>query len=343
MNDARVEFRDNDIKRQFFAELKEAAKAKSWKKLANCFGVSLKTFQSYLYGGFTVPGNLFSRFIENFPEEKKRFYSDNVNLKDKNWGAVLGGKRNYQLHPEIYEKGRKIAALRRKGKEETFDFDVPLSEDLCEFIGAFIGDGFTNRYGRHYWTELTGDINLDKEYLTNVLARNVFSLLGVNSTSRPNSGNNALRLIFHSKFLFKLLTERFKFPAGVKCYTVKIPEEIINAGGPLLYATIRGIFDTDGCVFFSQRKVYRKPYPRVTFQTASESLHSQVKEILSKEFSLYSYKNREKKKFAVDVYGHNQLKKWLRLIGFSNKRHLDRLNRFQDAKPWAGIEPATSC
>ena len=41
---------------------------------------------------------------------------------------------------------------------------MPLSEELCEFVGAVIGDGFTNVYGHLYQTQITGDKVLDFKY-----------------------------------------------------------------------------------------------------------------------------------------------------------------------------------
>jgi len=243
---------------------------------------------------------------------------------------LLGGKITASKHPEILERGRNIVLSKLRGKFRNYSLDIPLSKELCEFIGAFIGDGYTNKYNKRYLVELTGDKNLDIDYFTNILAKNICSILGINWSSTNHTNKNALRVFFHSKLLFKLLTERFKFPVGKKCYTVKIPEEILTAEEKFLYATIRGIFDTDGCVFFCQRKIYKKPYPRVTLQIASEPLYLQLSKFLAKEFSLYCYANRGKRKYVIDIYGHAQLEKWINLIGFSNKRHLDRIKEFRN-------------
>ena len=91
-------------------------------------------------------------------------------------------------------------------------------------------------------------------------------------------------------------------------------------------ATIRGIFDTDGCVFLDKRKAYKKPYPRVTLQSASIDLINQLEDYLSKDFNLYVNKsNRDGYRNYIEIYGHKQLERFLKQIGFSNKRHLNRL------------------
>lgn len=64
----------------------------------------------------------------------------------------------------------------------------------------------------------------------------------------------------------------------------------------LVRATIRGIFDTDGCVFIDKRKSYKLYYPRIALQTVSKDLYNQLVSYLSRHFSLYNTFN-EKDKF----------------------------------------------
>jgi hypothetical protein len=206
-----------------------------------------------------------------------------------------------------------------------FDKNMPLNKDLCEFIGAFIGDAFFNSYvSGKYIIQFTGDVKLDLEYYEKVItpiARRLFNDINPYILKK----DNVIRVNFFSKVLFIMLKDRFHMPVGKKVYKVKIPEEIIsNKDKSLLYATIRGIFDTDGCVFFDKRPRYKRPYPRITLHIANESLFLQIKEILNKEFKIYA-SERTKRKFYIEVYGHVQLQKWMSLIGFSNPRHLDKI------------------
>lgn len=225
------------------------------------------------------------------------------------------------------------------GERVEFDiWSVPLSGELCEFIGAFIGDGFTNAYGKHYFFEITGNSELDREYLFYLanMACRLFD--GIKPNFYRVKNKRAIRLRFHSKFLFRLFTERFQFHKGVKSHTVCVPEEILCSGEKNVFAVVRGIFDTDGCVFFDKRKIYKKPYPRITLQVVSRPLYLNLKEILGAYFKVHSAEL--KRAYCIEVYGHKQLEAWMSLIGFSNQRHL---NRIKDAvKPMGGIEPPTS-
>ncbi|MDP3728381.1 MAG: LAGLIDADG family homing endonuclease [bacterium] len=206
----------------------------------------------------------------------------------------------------------------------SFDPNMALNRELCEFVGAFIGDAFYNSYqpGK-YVIQFTGDANLDNGYYNNTITPITKKLFGMKPYIRKKK--NTLRVNFQSKILFYMLKERFQFPQGKKVYFVKIPKEIISGKKEFIYATIRGIFDTDGCVYFDKRSIYKKPYPRITLQIANEGLFLQLKALLSKYFEIYTSK-RTNRKFYIEVYGHEQLKKWMLMIGFSNPRHLKKIN-----------------
>ena len=92
-------------------------------------------------------------------------------------------------------------------------------------------------------------------------------------------------------------------------------------------ATVRGIFDTDGCVFLDKRDPYKKPYPRITLQLSSQKLINQLENHLSRNFKLYvNRNNRDGYRNYIEIYGHGQLEMFLKQIGFSNKRHLSKIN-----------------
>lgn len=203
---------------------------------------------------------------------------------------------------------------------------LKLNSELCELVGAFIGDGYLSRYGKKGMVVgITGNAILDEEYLKFHMA---FIVKKYFPYARPSfsyrKDENTLQLRFYSPELANFLLS-LGFVPGVKTRTVQIPL-IIEQDKQLLYATIRGIFDTDGCLFLDKRKRYKKPYPRITIQIASIPLIVQLEKHLSSEFSLYVDKsNRDGKRNTLEIYGHKQLERFLKQIGFSNKRHLSKL------------------
>lgn len=208
---------------------------------------------------------------------------------------------------------------------------VELNEEIGEFIGAFIGafigDGYMSNLRKKkniYVVGISGNQILDENYLKN-------RLLPIVKKHFPNTNprlfyrkdENTLVLLIYSRELCDYLIS-LGFSFGPKSRTVTIPSMIVQSE-ILMNATIRGIFDTDGCVFLDKRKEYNKPYPRITIKIASIPLIEQLETYLSKNFSLYVDKrNRDRKRNTLEIYGHQQLERFLKQIGFSNKRHLSK-------------------
>jgi len=203
-----------------------------------------------------------------------------------------------------------------------------LNKEICELIGAFIGDGYLGTYGktkRQYVVGISGDKKLDEDYLKNyikpLIIRN-FPYIIPRLYYRQDE--NTLMLRVNSKILFNQFRE-LGFDSGKKSNVVTIPQMIIE-NEEFLKMTIRGIFDTDGCIFFDRRKQYNKPYPRITLQSASLKLIDQLECYLSRRFNLYVNRhNRDGYRNYIEIYGHGQLEIFLKEIGFSNKRHLNKI------------------
>ncbi len=327
MEEERIYFENSDDRMEFFGSLREANEVNSWKELAKKFGLKRTIFQRYQYGELTISSKMFNIFLSTLSEEKQMHYFDKISTKKNNWGAIKGGKARYIKDPTHFEKVRKKGLEKLKamgfGVSRDINSNQELSEDLCEFIGAFMGDGYLDN-GKT--VGIVGDSNLDKDYF-DYLSKKVKSLFDLNRAIIKSKDKNASYIKFYSKNLCKMLTERFGFPKGPKTYSVKIPDEILNSKEEHIFSTIRGIFDTDGCVFFDKRKAYTKPYPRITLQINSKPLAEQLVQILSKYFVVSNRSYIKRRNYYVEVYGHLQFEKWMELIGFSNQRHLNRIER----------------
>lgn len=292
-----------------------------------------------------MPEKLFYEMIFYLSEDKQNYYIKNIFSKSANWGARKGGIVTFSKYPEIFRKSRKIVSkIKKQYINEEFFTLLKLNKNICEFIGAVIGDGCLDGYldarnNSKYHIFITGDAILDNNYLTKVLPAklNEFNL---SPYIYYRKDCNAMILNFFSKKLFYFFTNRLDFVPGNKTFSVRIPDEIMQSDPELVFATIRGVFDTDGTIFFDKRKSYVKPYPRIALQTVSKPLFLQLKNFLQNYFSLYIFENSKRNAYHIEIYGHAQLNKWMKLIGFSNNRHLDKINRYY--KLVAGVEPAIS-
>ncbi|MEK6963815.1 MAG: LAGLIDADG family homing endonuclease [Nanoarchaeota archaeon] len=314
----RVFFKNDKIRNQFFAALK--TRFGSWKSVQEHFKLYKSRLDTFRSATRSIPYSMFLNFIACVKDQDKNFFFEQIVLKEKDWGRRKGGVSTSRKHPDIFRKGRKLGAQSAKVLKYHFKFDMPLTLGLCELIGAFIGDGFTNKYGGAYTIQFTGHAQLDKEYYTTLMSY----IKGISPRSNPilTSKENALRLTIHSKEFHYLLTKRFKFPAGKKAYSVVIPDEILKADSLLLKRCIRGIFDTDGSVYWDKRATFKVPYIRIGLQMVSKHLMAQIYDIL-RGFEINATITSDFRK--IQINGVQNCKRFIEIVGFSNQRHLSKL------------------
>lgn len=315
----RVFFKTPQLRDQFFSKLKNHFE--TWTNL----GKQLKIYKSRLErlrsGEISLPYKTFSELLHCLNGEDRNFFLKDIMLKDSMWGRAKGGISTYKKHKEIFENGRKLGCLKLKPKYK-FEYTMPLTAELCEFIGAFIGDGFTNKYDRNHIVQITGHRTLDKDYYFNKLIP-MIKKLSPSSNPIISEYPDAIRLTINSKEFHLLLTKRFNMKAGKKAYSVVIPDEIVKSKDKnLINRCIRGIFDTDGCVAFDKRATYLKPYMRIVLQMRSVELMKQIHGLL-KEQGINS--TITKNNGSIQINGIENCKTFVESVGFSNNRHLSKL------------------
>ncbi len=194
------------------------------------------------------------------------------------------------------------------------------SEELAEFIGILIGDGYLYNNKRKYTIGIVGSPKTDKKYFSKIqkLIYNLFNI-----KTKVKKGGRGLRLIFGSKGTFLFLTKVINLEYGAnKGQRVSIPSEILK-DTRWTYAVIKGIFDTDGSVFTSNKRGSPN-YPCVELTTTSTKLAEQIKNILIEEkfrvAGVRRYKHKRSRFISnkVSLYGKKNMGLWLKKIGFSN-------------------------
>ncbi len=222
-------------------------------------------------------------------------------------------------------------------ENRAFDFNQPLTTGLCEFLGAFAGDGFTNIYGRHHQTGFVGDSRHDLEYYTYTISPIAQNCFNIKPSIYFRKTKNAINVNFYSRQLFYLLTRRFNMPAGIKFDKVLVPEEVRNHSIEFQAAFLRGVFDTDGCVFFDNRKTYREPYMRVDITMYNKPILTQLHHMM--ENMGITSKVLENGKH-IQVTAKKDVKKFFEKIGSSNERHITKIEKkYSNFREW---NPATA-
>ncbi len=319
----RVIFNSKEVRDLFFSKIMNSFGLTKTITLRLKFDIPKSTLELYRNGNLTLPEELYLGLSARLQKSDLEFFRDHVDYLDSNWGRIKAGKITYSKHRNIFDEGRKKAIEVIRARVHKFDINIPLTSELAYFIGLFIGDGFTNKYGSYYIIQFTGDKKEEQFYRT-LITNYCTNLFNITPKIKDDRVSNAIRVNLYSKDLFDLITKRFKISAGRKSRTVLIPKEILNAEPKILKMCIRGIYDAEGCVFFDKRESYNKPYPRIELHMCNLKLLRQIFNILN-ELGIKSTLGMSENNLRVTIYGESEVKKFIREIGFFNPKQLEKL------------------
>src|SRR3989344_7518568 len=200
--------------------------------------------------------------------------------------------------------------------------------NIHEFIGLMIGDGciLYNQKNKTYRMEIAGDVKQDQLYFEEI-SKLVYKL-----TNKPpwiiikkEEKGYGLRLILNNKKFVEFLIHKIGLPYGKKTFTIFIPEKFLRWN----YAKhiLRGIFESDGSLYFSKSKVIKYPsYPRIEIRTSSKKLAFQVFKLLkNRNFKVHIMKTKYND-FKIYLSGEIMLNKWIKEIGFGNINTITKYN-----------------
>jgi intein/homing endonuclease len=202
---------------------------------------------------------------------------------------------------------------------------VRFSEALAEETGIHVGDGSMNIYsGNRSFYTVACHYKDDKEYLDTIVLPLINKVYG--KTPKPRNwsqGTYGFRICSKSIISFK--HDILGLPLGKKS-NIEIPR-FIRQRRKLMRAFLRGLFDTDGCVYLWHTN--NKEFPRIQFNTISELLMAQVKAFLLQEGFIFTTWSRQQKhwrrSYALSIDGLKMLDKWMGEIGFHNPKHLQKI------------------
>lgn len=324
----RVVFTNQKIRALFLDRALVSHNLKNFTALRNLYLIPKSTLEFYKAGKRTFSEETYRKLSSKFSEEDLKFFSKKIKYLDSNWGRKKGGETTYLKHQSIFDQGRKKAISIRRTRVHKFDIDISLNSKLAYFMGLFIGDGFTNKYGGYYLIQFTGDKKEELFYST-LFSDYCKELFDLSPKIRDDRISKAIRVNIYSVDLFNLITQRFKILAGRKSHSILIPEEILNSKPEIIKACLRGLYDAEGCVFFDKRKAYAKPYPRIELHMCNLELLKQVYIMLTK-FGIKSILGESSKNLRVTIWGFEEVNKFVRKIGFMNPKQLKKLEFLKD-------------
>src|SRR3989338_1080012 len=242
--------------------------------------------------------------------------------------SVYLGIRKNKLNAVKLQENNKylgLASLTEGFKNSSVRLPTKLTPELGEEIGIHIGDGHLS--SNRYRYKLFGNID-ESEYYENFVAGLYQRLYNINvRLEKRERDGNIIGFEFCSKPVWIFKTKTIGLITGRKD-NVSVPILILNSNPAILRAFVRGLFDTDGNLYFQSRYGYKNYYPLISLTSKSKDLCKSTCEILTKlGFKANYYTTRNEA--VVQLYGYENLLKYASEIGW----HITKqLNRFLDWK-----------
>lgn len=188
------------------------------------------------------------------------------------------------------------------------------SPELAEFFGIMMGDG---GIGNPWQANITLNSIADREYSSHVIALSE-ELFGITPKLIQRKDKNALIHQINSTSVVDFLVEN-GLPRGNKILNkLSIPSWIM-AAEHFRSRCLRGLMDTDGCIYTHRHTVNGKQYINVglNFSSYANDLFAQARSIFE-EFGFMPHINRRGN--GLFIYREKEIARYLEIIGTSNPR-----------------------
>lgn|SRR3989338_2700026 len=197
--------------------------------------------------------------------------------------------------------------------------------NFFELVGIIIGDESIWNYPDKgvYGLEITGNADDDNEYFLKIsnFIEKIINKKPRIAVKYERLGKS-LKLVVYSKDFVKYLIDEVGITNIDKTFNVAIPEKYME--WKYSQHVLRGIFETDGCLYFSKSGGIIH-YPRIEIKTSSIELAKQITFILKQNnFKPYTRTSKSDKTTAIYLSGPIMLEKWHSEIGFGNAKNLSK-------------------
>ncbi|MEK9143425.1 MAG: hypothetical protein AAB481_02245 [Patescibacteria group bacterium] len=325
MEDKRVTFPAGEQK-QFLLDVRHAT-GFSWNKLSIFAGVTIRTLTDWKREKYSLPLTSYRTFLtisgvaapKNHKIHKAFWWVHN--------SAVIGGTAMYKKYGTIGDpkkrRRRWLEWWQTKGRFTHKNYFISKniirprkSEKLAEFAGIMMGDGsITKRQ-----VAVTVHYKDDREYSLFV-KRLMQQLFDVKPAWTIRVKRSTIFVVISRTQLVKFCQSIGLVIGNKVKQQINIPNWIMK-NSLFRIACVRGLMDTDGCIFNECHTIGGKRYcyPRLSFVSMSAPLRKSVFKILTElDFSPKMRNNR-----SVQLEYKREIIRYFEIIKSSNPKHLKR-------------------
>jgi intein/homing endonuclease len=287
MEQERIQFPKGKQK-EFISEAKKLS-GKSWKTAGEAFCINNNTFQTYWKEKTRLSKKDFEKICQKLTLDSTwvmpRYNAKNLFLDPRR--PNCGGTKNLwrakiQSRPENITYSNENTKLdctqvcfSKRDIEKKINLPKEITSLLAEEIGTGIGDGFISN--KKYEYRLKGNKKDEKEYYEGFVKPMFKDLYNMDLAIKDYEKTVGFEA--YSQALWEFKTKVIGLPEAPK-RTIKIPETLKIKNKEVLCSLMRGLFDTDGTIYFRSQGRNKAYYPVITFTTISKGLAEDMIEIL---------------------------------------------------------------
>ena len=299
---------------------------KSQLAAAKVLGVPRRSLRNWLNETRTLPEDIFKKIVRGcLPSANFSKYVCKV--LDANWGRAKGGKNCYTVLQKKYGEEEFIrrrlaggkASIKQRLEQITRLLPSPNDVRVLELLGALMGDGWIGVSGGRKQVCFCG--NLHQQDYANHLQKFMFQTFQVRGYLKFREKYTVFYIIINSSPIFDFFKKNFDFPVGFKR---KFNTSLLPSDSDKAAHVIRGIFDTDGSIYFDKATGYARPYPIVDITSHNPELLDWIsKRLAEKGFKVIRLK------YNLRLKTYIQVERWFNEIKPSNTFHIRKWNRWK--------------
>ena len=303
----------------------------SWARLADEIGIRDRTLNDWKREKYSMPIDKLEKICELADSKMPK----NIRIKPAFWyipkssklGALAsirkygrgGGSQSYQKK-KWYEWWNKKGKYHKLGcLRGPLPIKIPsFSKDLAEFTGIMLGDGNISSNQIRITTNRVDDSQY-AIFIKNIIKK-LFDVDPAMYSSRKKV--LAVDIMVSRKKLVEFCNKKLGLNIGNKLKQGLDIPKWIRKSPEFEKACVRGLIDTDGCIFDESHNIKSKKYnyKRLNFTSASAELIKSVFDILEKNGLFPKIRNNR----CVQIEDKENIKKYFQMIGTSNPKHLKR-------------------
>ena len=303
-------------------------------EVAKFAGVHSRTFNGWRREEYLMPFVVATKLAD----EANITLPKNAKLEDRYWYTRVGAKAGWEVVKDKYGRVPVNEEYRQRKWREWWEktgkhtahkiinrpksFKKPrLSRDLAEFVGIMIGDGGMSERQLNITLHHIDDYAYG-QYVRGLLKK----LFRVPVAFHERKERSTINVVISRTALVVFCHDTLGLKVGDKIrQRVDIPDWVMNSQA-CRESCVRGLWDTDGCIFNECHGIKGKKYcyPRMSFVSASPRLCKSVMRILST--SGFSPVMRGSRK--VQLERRQDIIDYFRKIGTNNPKHRKRAKEF---------------